>query len=84
MKIILDTTIHQKEYMIKLNKEYKKKLIKTFKKQGIINDRVKLGELSSLLKQVGWNCNAEQSIERTDASGTQSNHQLIAWQTHRG
>ena len=39
--------------MIKLNKEYKKKLIKTFKKQGIINDRVKLGELSSLLKQVG-------------------------------
>ena len=39
--------------MIKLNKEYKKKLIKTFKKQGIIKDGVKLGELSSLLKQVG-------------------------------
>ena len=30
-----------------------KKLYKKLKEKGIVNDRIKLGELNSLLKQVG-------------------------------
>ena len=44
MKIMKDITIHQKEYM---------KTYKELKKKGIVNSKVKLGDLKSLLTQVG-------------------------------
>ena len=50
-----DTTIHQKEYM---KNNYKK-----LKEKGIVNSKVKLGDLKTLLKQVGGNHYKKMAIQ---------------------